>query len=508
MIVKEFALSHAVEIRVPKRGSSDQIEKCGSGYRVGGRLVLTVKHIFHGLGSCKVRLASIGEIDAQVVWISPDVDVALVELPETLDACASVQFGTLPTVNTNESVQFLFYGWPNWGFTKEQKRVRSGGREGYGKIRLTTTSPDQLLVLEIENPLCKSSLDKTSIWEGASGAAVICEGCVVAVQSQHPNPEQPAYLEAAPLDKIYENPDWCSFLRKHGISTEPHRIQLGSRTIGSVAANVAVTLGRPSVEQRMAQALQDLGYGGQQKVFDNFLESDRVIEAFVVEVNFDDESDLQKCLVSRLSRDLIGGTSPMFRTLGVRREWQDNPLRKLTSGLAPDLGLAETADVKEVHECLLRLARTQSVVIALYEVPKMGSDSLAKLMDEFWYPLVKQVEDSQGQVVKKRILLFLAGVGPMVSLLEQANGCDTLDYPEAMDNIRGSDLEEWRRITRVKQLINCRQEIVPDIKDELKRFRPMSNAYQSIENVCEIFGFKGDLGQFEAFWQLSGDLVA
>ncbi len=501
MIVSEFRPSYAVEIRAPK---------FGSGYRIGGRLVLTAAHLFTQLGSCKVRLKEpFREIDAEVVWISSDVDVALVELPETIDVCHSVQFGKLPTADQGETIEFLFYGWPRWGFTNDPKvGLSAGGRQIDGKIYLADTSPEELLVLKPER-YPKAVPGKSSFWQGASGAAIICAGCVVAVQSQHQNPAEPEALEAAPLARIYANSDWCQLLIKHGISANPQSIELSARlTSPNFSLIPSRAGGRPAAEQQMAEALQRLNYRGQQAVFDEFLDSDRTIEAFVVEVTYDIEAELQKCLVSRLSRALIGGTSPAFQTLGVDRNWRSNPLSELTSRLAPALGLAGTVGVEAIHESLLRLCRTQSVVIVLYGVPAMGSDSLSNLMDEFWYPLVDQVENLQGQADQGRILLFLAGDRPLASLREQASKQGTLDYPKALENITPPELEDWRKITEVRQFINCRQEIVPNLTARLKQIRSQDNAYATMENVCEIFGFEGGLEQFEPFWKLSGDLVA
>lgn len=502
MVVRTFRSDYAVEIRFPK---------FGSGYRIGGRLVLTAKHLFPGLGGCKVRLKDIfGEVDAEVVWISSDEDVALVELPETVEACEPVQLGRLPVANAGETVDFRFYGWPKWAFTEDPNEGPSaGGRQINGKIYLADTSPDGLLVLAPERCPKAVSEKQDSLWKGASGAAVVSAGCVVAVQSQHQNPAEPEALEAALLSKIYADSNWCQLLTKHGISPELQSVELSAKLTGqNLSVSPVGSEGRPSVEQKMAAALQRLDYSGQQEVFDEFLDSDRAIEAFVVEVTYDIEAELQKCLVSRLSRSLIGGKSPAFQTLGVDRGWRNNPTSELASRLAPALGLAGTVGIGEIHEGLLRLCRTQSVVIVLYGVPAMGNASLSRLMDEFWYPLVAKVEDLQGQASEGRLLLFLAGDRPMELLREQSNTHPTLDYPEVLENITMLDLTNWRKIPEVRQLMNCRCGSVPDLTSKLKQIAPQENAYAAMENVCGIFGFTGGLEQFEPFWKLSGDLVA
>ena len=99
-MMPKFHPDHAVEIVAPKYGSA---------YRIGGSLLLTCKHLFDDDNRCKVRFRSLSnysdkqDIDAKVIWKAPDnMDIALVELPESIETCDPVSFGQLPNANTSE----------------------------------------------------------------------------------------------------------------------------------------------------------------------------------------------------------------------------------------------------------------------------------------------------------------------------------------------------------------------------------------------------------------------
>ncbi len=73
MACRRFEPERAVEIVGPTYGS---------GYRIGGRLVLTAAHLFPtGVGSvCQVRSKpTFGTVAATVAWTAPGADIALVE---------------------------------------------------------------------------------------------------------------------------------------------------------------------------------------------------------------------------------------------------------------------------------------------------------------------------------------------------------------------------------------------------------------------------------------------
>ena len=76
----------------------------GTGYCLGGRLLLTCAHLFRGQGldsPCEVRDKSgFGTVTAQVVWISPTADIALVELPATIPSDDPIVLGRFPASGT------------------------------------------------------------------------------------------------------------------------------------------------------------------------------------------------------------------------------------------------------------------------------------------------------------------------------------------------------------------------------------------------------------------------
>jgi hypothetical protein len=221
-MMSSFRPDNAVEITSPRYGT---------GYRIGGRLVLTCTHLFDGYGGdhCKVRSKrTFGEVAAKVIWKAPDtIDIALVELPEAIEACPPIRFGTLPEAKSGEKVKFDFYGWPNWGFVvSEEGNDKATGLHIDGIIHVSDLSADgDSLVLEPERNPSTTQIENTradeSPWQGVSGAAVVCKGLVMGVLLRHYSPQRPESLEAKPLTKVYNNQEWCELLQKHGISPKP-----------------------------------------------------------------------------------------------------------------------------------------------------------------------------------------------------------------------------------------------------------------------------------------------
>lgn len=225
--IRQFEPRRAVEVIKPR---------FGSGYRIGGRLVLTAAHVLDDVGSgCKVRdKRSFGEKNAQVVWKAQGLaDIALIELPEGIPDLEPITFGKLPDATSGQKLSFQMYGYPRFGFIQYDEGSAASGLQVEGTIRLADTSPDGLVVLRIDENLAseyfaeriigeikEDSRKLKSEWQGMSGAAVICDGLVVAVQKQHPRPMQPNRVDATPLWKVYENMQWRQLLEQHGINSE------------------------------------------------------------------------------------------------------------------------------------------------------------------------------------------------------------------------------------------------------------------------------------------------
>ena len=72
-----------------------------------------------------------------------------------------------------------------------------------------------------------------SPWQGASEAAIVCNGLVVGVQKWHQNPDRPKSLEAESLARIYNNQEWRELLEKYDIDPEPKPVISVSLKISS-----------------------------------------------------------------------------------------------------------------------------------------------------------------------------------------------------------------------------------------------------------------------------------
>jgi HEAT repeat protein len=220
MPIRQFEPRRAVEIIAPSYGS---------GYRLGGRLLLTAAHLVDDEGSeCEVRdIWSFGKEKGMVVYRRKDrnLDIALIELPEKIEEVEAIALGKLPKATVGEKLAFQMYGYPLWAQTQREQGSAAGGRQVEGIIFAADRSPDGFLVLEAER-LPPESTTAESEWAGASGAAIICDGLVVAVQSRHQNPRRPASLEASPLWMVDADDRWRQLLGKHHISPEPEIVRI------------------------------------------------------------------------------------------------------------------------------------------------------------------------------------------------------------------------------------------------------------------------------------------
>ncbi|NCQ93031.1 MAG: trypsin-like serine protease, partial [Microcystis aeruginosa LG11-05] len=223
----QFQPDRALEIVAPKYGTA---------YRIGGRLLLTCRHLFDNSNDCKVRFRSASnysdkqDIDAQVIWKAPDnIDIALVELPETIETCDPVGFGLLPDASSTQKVKFDFLGFPLFLRYSEDGIKYATGLHIEGTIDVSNRAPHNRLLLNIKDSKEIQPTDEQlerltenqSPWQGTSGSAIVCNGLVIGVQSKQPIKDRPASLEAESLARVYDNPEWCEILENHDIDPEP-----------------------------------------------------------------------------------------------------------------------------------------------------------------------------------------------------------------------------------------------------------------------------------------------
>ncbi|TRU19763.1 MAG: trypsin-like serine protease, partial [Microcystis aeruginosa Ma_MB_S_20031200_S102] len=223
----QFQPDRALEIVAPKYGTA---------YRIGGRLLLTCRHLFDNSNDCKVRFRSASnysdkqDIDAKVIWKAPDnIDIALVELPETIETCDPVGFGLLPDASSTQKVKFDFLGFPLFLRYVEDEIKYATGLHIEGTIDVSNRAPHNRLLLNIKDSKEIQPTDEQlerlaenqSPWQGTSGSAIVCNGLVIGVQSKQPIRDRPASLEAESLARVYDNPEWCEILENHDIDPEP-----------------------------------------------------------------------------------------------------------------------------------------------------------------------------------------------------------------------------------------------------------------------------------------------
>jgi Trypsin-like peptidase domain len=233
-----FDPTRAVEINI-KNGDY------GSGYRIGGRLVLTCAHIIKNEPvDCEVRSQPQGFEwkKAEVVWKKEDLDIALIELPQEITSLKPVTFGKRPKTVSADEFKFYMYGYPKWA----RDEGYAEGKTIEGTFNLSDSSIKGFLNLKIKDEwglyvqllkylfsfiprlrlIWGDASGQESIWGGASGSVVVCEELIIGVLLQHRNIFLPWSLQAQPLDMISDDPQWRDLMTENGINPDFQEIGL------------------------------------------------------------------------------------------------------------------------------------------------------------------------------------------------------------------------------------------------------------------------------------------
>jgi len=191
---------------------------CGSGFAVGGRLVLTAGHVVveSGRPMTPVRVRLLGAADfvaAEVCWsgLGVGVDVALLRVTEADWAAPArrrpVRWGRL--VGTAPGVPCTAVGFPAVQAAPDGVR---DSEQAAGRINPLAMAKTGLHAITVDGPPHRV-VASGSPWKGMSGAAVFCQDLLTAVVVQDPAGFASHRLVAVPIAAFADDAGFAEVLQ-------------------------------------------------------------------------------------------------------------------------------------------------------------------------------------------------------------------------------------------------------------------------------------------------------
>lgn len=204
--------------------------RCGSGYAIGGCLILTAAHVIHrdaGAASIiQVRRVG-GELcEADLLWHGQDVglDIALLKACDTewatdVDRLPPIVWGIFATNRPNQRCEGV--GFPMVVATPQRRDTEQIS----GDINPASMVKGRLLTIAIDNPPTPADRG-TSPWSGISGTAILSAGAVVGIVAEDPAGWQSQRLLCVPTTSFLADANFCRIVAKHAaMSLDPEAVE-------------------------------------------------------------------------------------------------------------------------------------------------------------------------------------------------------------------------------------------------------------------------------------------
>ena len=271
-------------------------------------------------------------------------------------------------------------------------------------------------------------------------------------------------------------------------------------------ANLKFT--RVSRSQEMAEALCLLDYGEQEKRVKTWWRTGDRAQAFFVEVDsLDEDRTLQKWLVKRLQRLAERkGEPPKYLEIDIPRSWGENAVDHFWGYLRRKLNLADDLTVPEILEKLKQLCTTKTVIIALYGVPRLGSQ-VNEWLKNVWTQLGTIFDGDQTTELRSRLLMFVTSD----RLMKNLPILGRLQRLPCLEEITIEHVENWRYEYQVIQWEDrCRDESQATTLDEMMKSGESwgdPNPSEVLGRICRACGFSG-VEDVERHWDLVGEVAS
>lgn len=226
----------------------------GSGYRVGDTCVLTAAHVVAGpTASVRVRFDADRpeewSAEACVVLLAEAADLALLEItavPPGLPPVEPPRYAALPEADV--TVGFTAVGFPRFKLRKDPGPAQVVYRDSChlsGTISVLSNRREGTLELAVVPP-ADDVEPEHSPWEGMSGAAVWCDGALVAMVSAHHRSDGLGRLAARRVERWYDVLSPAELERLRHCPGLPPRTELALADATGTSSRVVVLVGLPS----------------------------------------------------------------------------------------------------------------------------------------------------------------------------------------------------------------------------------------------------------------------
>jgi hypothetical protein len=273
---------------------------------------------------------------------------------------------------------------------------------------------------------------------------------------------------------------------------------------------VASTSSSDSLSAQLAQSLWSLDCRTQRfEVEDRLTDRNRTIALLLRSSSGSVQQWLTKLLASDVN-GFSGGTHYPIRTQthplrheGIQALWQELARSLFGNAFNHEL-LAD-----DVISSLSEQCRTKSVFIALYGVERLTPDCLLSIIQDFWLPLVKEVEAQSISGYESRLVLMLT-----TSKMQGIDSCCEKIIPICpLESIEPDDIKRWfsrldnpldlpeqylSRVQKAKQLLSSADNHPWDRVDSWETMPDWV-----LNEICFAFGMEDGIRELEQYWTLS-----